>query len=59
MTMQVNESLCVGCGQCALVCTVGAILTEWGRTQIDERLCVSCGVCTDYCPVDALVEDGQ
>jgi coenzyme F420 hydrogenase subunit gamma len=55
--MQVNETLCVGCGQCALACEAGAILCQWGRAQIDDRLCISCGVCVEYCPVDALIEE--
>jgi ferredoxin len=55
--MQVNETLCVGCGQCVLVCEAEAISCQWGRTQIDDSLCVACGICMQYCPVDALAEE--
>ena len=52
----INEELCVGCGQCALVCEVGALTAEWGSTQVDDELCTLCGTCIDFCPVEALVE---
>jgi len=50
----VDGQVCVGCGQCAMVCTVDALATQWGEIAVDEDLCVGCGVCVEYCPVDAL-----
>ena len=56
----VNAELCVGCGQCTLVCEVDALRTEWGLTQVDDDLCVLCKTCVDFCPVEALmVEEGS
>jgi ferredoxin len=54
----VIEELCVGCGQCALVCEFEALETQWGRVKVDEDLCVLCGACLAYCPVDALAGEG-
>ena len=53
--LKVIEALCVGCGQCALVCEFDALKAEWGSTVVDEELCVQCGTCLDYCPLGALV----
>ena len=49
------SELCVGCGQCSLVCEVDAILLSWGEVTIDRNLCVLCETCVVYCPVEALV----
>ncbi len=53
----VKEELCVGCGQCTLVCEAGALTSKWGLTAVDQDLCILCGTCIDFCPVGALVED--
>ena len=52
--LKIIEELCVGCGQCTLVCEPGALASKWGRTELDEDLCISCWVCLDFCPVEAL-----
>jgi len=52
--LEVDRELCVGCGQCLLVCEFDAIKTEWGETEVNEDLCVLCSVCIEYCPVEAL-----
>jgi NAD-dependent dihydropyrimidine dehydrogenase PreA subunit len=57
--MKVNES-CVGCEECLLYCTQGAIfMTEEALAAVDRDLCVECGVCIDsgICPVSAFEED--
>lgn len=54
--LTVREERCVGCGQCALVCPVDALTTEWGVVKVDEDLCALCGTCVDFCPVEALGE---
>ncbi|MBN1152599.1 MAG: 4Fe-4S binding protein [Dehalococcoidia bacterium] len=57
--MRVNEDTCIGCGQCVLHCTVGAISLINGVAHIDSDECVECGVCYRFkiCPVDAIVEE--
>ena len=41
---------CLGLGDCAAVCDVGAISVRQGVAVIDEALCVACGKCKDACP---------
>lgn len=42
---------CLGRGDCAEVCTAGAItVNENGVAVVDERLCTGCGKCVKACP---------
>ncbi len=50
----VESRLCVGCGQCVLVCEWGALAVPDGEATVDNEVCTCCGVCIEYCPVDAL-----
>lgn len=56
--MRIDESLCIGCGQCVPYCPMGAIALEAVAT-IDRDACVECGACfrSRICPVDAFVEE--
>lgn len=52
--MQCN-SLCVGCGACALTCPVDAIqiIQDAGgfwKAEVDGSKCIHCGKCTGVCP---------
>jgi len=52
---QVDESLCIGCGDCAGRCQFHAISLPDGLfSHIDENACMGCGVCLNACPHDAL-----
>lgn len=55
--MKIDETKCVGCGQCVPYCTVGVISLVDGKAVIDEDECVECGECqkAGVCPVDAHV----
>jgi nitroreductase/NAD-dependent dihydropyrimidine dehydrogenase PreA subunit len=51
----VDQSICVRCGQCAVVCPRGLIHLhrEWPESMAEE-LCIGCGHCVAVCPVAAL-----
>jgi electron transport complex protein RnfB len=50
---QVNEELCISCGDCVDACQFGAlILAE--VAQVNQIKCVGCGVCVIACPQEAL-----
>jgi len=57
--MRINEDVCIGCGQCVLRCTVGAISLDDGVASIDRNECVECGVCYRFkvCPVGAIEQE--
>ena len=41
---------CVGCGDCAAACNVGAISVVNGVAVVDRSICIGCGVCAAACP---------
>jgi Na+-translocating ferredoxin:NAD+ oxidoreductase subunit B len=49
----VDEDLCIGCGECEVVCQFDAITNE-AIAEIDRVACVGCGVCTRVCPEGAI-----
>lgn len=46
----VENSLCIGCGACAMACPTRAISMELGRPNIIFDRCVKCGACYAQCP---------
>jgi len=46
----VHVDNCVGCGECELVCPVGAIHLENGKAVLDDTLCIGCASCVAACP---------
>jgi ferredoxin len=51
---RVDESLCIGCGDCDDACPFEALTVEDGVAVIDGAKCMGCGVCVDECEVGAL-----
>lgn len=46
----VNQSICIGCGTCAMSCPTRAVDMTNGRPEINCDRCVKCGVCYVQCP---------
>lgn len=55
MRIEVNETMCTGCGCCVLICPEGAVDNlPCFIARIDEDLCTACLECIDGCPNQAL-----
>jgi ferredoxin len=52
--LQVNDRLCVGCGNCVKVCNGDAITVLDKKAFIDAGKCVQCAKCVKVCPYDAI-----
>jgi heterodisulfide reductase subunit A len=55
-TSFIDEELCAGCGQCAEVCTFGALSLHpvRGVMTVNAVLCQGCGACAATCPSGAI-----
>jgi heterodisulfide reductase subunit A-like polyferredoxin len=51
---QVDESLCIACGDCEAVCQFEAISTGGGYSVVDIQACMGCGVCEAHCEQGAI-----
>jgi heterodisulfide reductase subunit A len=55
---EVTEKMCMGCGECAAVCTYGAIelnATRRGKKAlVNPVLCKGDGLCNAICPTGAI-----
>ncbi|MCX8013963.1 MAG: 4Fe-4S binding protein [Rectinema sp.] len=52
-SVQIDESLCVGCTTCIRFCPTKAIRVRNGKARISEELCIDCGECIRRCPKGA------
>jgi heterodisulfide reductase subunit A2 len=50
----VNESKCMGCSECAKVCTYGAIEIVNKKAKLNPVLCKGDGLCNSKCPTGAI-----
>jgi ferredoxin len=51
---QIDETVCTGCGKCALSCLSEAIILENRIPHVDHNKCTGCGICVSECPVRAI-----
>lgn len=51
--LEIDENICIKCGQCVKFCPVGNIVIKEGKVVILSE-CILCLRCYDFCPVSAL-----
>jgi heterodisulfide reductase subunit A-like polyferredoxin len=51
---QVDELLCIGCGDCVPYCQFHALEIVDAQNQVIYERCMGCGVCTSKCQQGAL-----
>ena len=57
-TLELDQSLCIGCGRCLEVCPHQVFEMVNKRVQLADRdACMECGACALNCPVAALKVD--
>ena len=49
--VQIDDSLCVGCGRCVKVCPQKALSLVNGKSHVDVSRCIGCFECITVCPV--------
>ncbi|MFH0787491.1 MAG: mercury methylation ferredoxin HgcB [Pseudomonadota bacterium] len=54
-TLKLDETRCLGCGSCALVCPHGVYIINGKKAEIaDLDGCMECGACRNNCPTAAI-----
>lgn len=46
---QIDETLCIGCGDCVTFCQFDALHLVEGQAEVEWQRCMGCGVCTSKC----------
>ncbi len=49
----VDEDLCIGCGDCEAACAYGAMRVE-DKARVTAAACNGCGLCVSVCPEEAI-----
>jgi len=53
--LQLDEQLCIGCGNCLTVCPHRVFAASNNKVKIVDRGgCMECGACSRNCPVSAI-----
>jgi ferredoxin len=55
VTLELDDSRCIGCGMCVDVCPHAVFRIENKKAVIVDRdACMECGACAKNCPVEAI-----
>ncbi len=55
VTLELDESLCIGCGSCELVCPQAVFaMVDATATIRDRDACMECGACAVNCESEAI-----
>jgi Fe-S-cluster-containing hydrogenase component 2 len=55
-----DERLCIGCGECVVVCPADCLEMDGPLPWLPRSLaCVSCALCVLICPAEALCMAGK
>ncbi len=54
----VAPKICTGCGGCAALCPVSAIVMDAVKATIIET-CIGCSICADFCPIEAISKESE
>lgn len=53
----VHVDKCIGCGECSVICPVGAVRIENEKATIDTKKCIGCASCLAVCPTMTMFVD--
>ncbi len=56
-SLQIDNTRCVGCRKCEMVCFAGAITIENQYGYINPLLCNNCKMCLNVCHTHAIREN--
>lgn len=51
---QVQDAICIACGECVKHCRFNAVNLRHGTAYVDEIACEGCGVCEHVCPTRSI-----
>lgn len=55
MAVYINESICIGCGRCQIICPGNLLYMKDAKAKMrDVSDCWSCCACIKTCPVQAI-----